>query len=394
MKICVISPGVVHAVPRTVAIAKHFERVHFIDMVGSADRGVLESHGVSYHLPAEGGVSRLGSLNLQRLLRRIAPDAIVCHFASGDHFFNAVAYGRCPVAVVAMGHDVLYEHGNEHVPAARRMLTRMGLRRVNYVSAKSGYLADRIRSYGVRCPVDVNFWGADLEHFRPIDRTLARQALGFPDRVPIILSPRAVEPRLNIHLIVEAFPKVLERFPDALLVIVGRSAAAYRNRVERRIADLGLKSSIRLFDEVGQTVLPTYYNASDVVVSVAASEGFPNTLLEVMACRIPIVVGRIPQVQELLEDGRNARICGIDPAAISSAVVATLKKPDDAAAMADSAWQTAVAEGDINKNGARFAARLKEILRNPLRYRDRWVYPAALLAYLSARKLNSCTNGS
>ena len=66
MKTCVISPGVVHAVPRTLAMAPYLDEVHFIDMTGTADRAALELAGVRYHLPGEGGSSRLASVNLQR----------------------------------------------------------------------------------------------------------------------------------------------------------------------------------------------------------------------------------------------------------------------------------------------------------------------------------------
>ena len=48
-----------------------------------------------------------------------------------------------------------------------------------------------------------------------------------------------------------------------------------------------------LLGEVGLAEVPHYYNAADVVVSMARTEGFPNTVLEVMCCRRPLVVGRI-----------------------------------------------------------------------------------------------------
>ena len=42
--------------------------VDFIDMSGSADRASLTQAGIRYHRPADGGKSRIASLNLLRLL--------------------------------------------------------------------------------------------------------------------------------------------------------------------------------------------------------------------------------------------------------------------------------------------------------------------------------------
>src|SRR5262245_3903796 len=127
MKVCVLSPGVIHAVPRTLAMAHSLTDVHFVDGPGTADRARLEAAGIHYHRPREGG-GRIASLALQRLLRRLAPDAIVCHYGSGAHFFGAVAYGRCPVAVIAMGNDLLYDDGDTRIPALAKLLVRLGLR--------------------------------------------------------------------------------------------------------------------------------------------------------------------------------------------------------------------------------------------------------------------------
>jgi glycosyltransferase involved in cell wall biosynthesis len=64
--------------------------------------------------------------------------------------------------------------------------------------------------------------------------------------------------------------------------------------------------------------LPDYYQASDLVVSVASR--IPNTVLEVMACGVPVLVGDTAS-RELLTDGVNARLCPISVAGIEAAMV-------------------------------------------------------------------------
>ena len=388
MKVCVLSPGVVHAVPRTVAIADKFDELHFIDITGKSDAAQLDDHGVKYHGPGtpDGVISRK---ELKKLFREIAPDVIICHFASGDHYFNAIAYGNCPVAVIAMGQDVLYESGDCYVPHLRRLLIRMALRRSCYISAKSEYLARRIRQFGVKAPVEVNYWGADLDRFSPGDRREARRLLGWNEEGIHILSPRAIEPRLNIDVIVTAFSMVLENHPEAMLVIIGRANQDYLQQISEQIKRLGISDNIILQGEVSQEMLPAYYRASDMVLSMARSEGFPNTILEVMACRVPIIVGRIKQVEELLEDSRNARLCDISARCISSAMSDLLAHRVYAAQQVQGAFATVSNYADIRTNGIKFSNEIKQYLCDSGRSTlfARLLFSTAYLMYRLNRKI-------
>ncbi|MHB8389122.1 MAG: glycosyltransferase [Acidobacteriaceae bacterium] len=342
-------------------MAGQFDEIHFIDVAGRADRRILESHGIRYHGPEPGDGKIIKSRELLTLLRQLEPEAIICHYASGDHFFSAIAYGRCPVGTIAMGHDVLYEEGDSFVPAFTKLLTRMGLRQSHYVVAKSTFLAKRIRSYGVRSPVEVNYWGANLTRYRPGEQIEARRALRLAESGVIILSPRAIEPRLNIHLIVEAFHALAAKYHDASLVILGRSSQNYKNRIKETIARLNLADKTYVLDEIPEEILSQYYQASDVVVSMASSEGFPNTLLEVMACKVPMVVGQIAQIEELLEDDRNAWICDLSAPAIAAAIEDILRDGEKRRRIVSAAYETVKRYGDIRKNGVLFSDRLKQI---------------------------------
>jgi len=364
MKVCVISPGVVHAIPRTKAIAPYFDEIHFIDMCGGKNNMFDELDNVIVHLPFANGEKTRGGLTLLELLRDINPDGIVCHFASGIHLFISLLYGECPVAAIGMGQDVLYDKGDSYIPPILRLLIRMSIRRTEFVSAKSIFLAKRIEHYGYKKRLDVNYWGANLSAFAKMDKVDSRRQLSLPEGAPVILSPRAVEPRLNIDLIIESIVEITKHHPDAVLVVLGRFSEEYRNKIECLITDKHLTSSVRLIYEVGQDLLPLYYSASDVVVSMASSEGFPNTLLEVMACEVPIVAGRIPQIEELLVDAESARLCAINADEIAIAVTNVLTNPERYKMVADRAKEIVEMKGDIAVNGARFSTILQDIIRS------------------------------
>lgn len=362
MKICVMSPGVAHALPRTRAFAPYFDEVHYVDLSGRDASADLRGSNITYHRPYPQPVFDFGGRRLRKLLATLNPDGIVCHFASGMHLVNSVLHNRCPVAAVAMGHDVLHDKGDRPPGALQRWVDRLALQRLDYICAKAPHLAAQLRRDGCRGPIEVNYWGAELNEFRPLGAVDCRHRLDLPKQAAIVLSPRAVEPRLNIHLVVEAFAKLRAHRPDAFLVIVGRVHPGYGARVEQAIETAGLRDHVRVVREVVRDELATYIGAADVVVSMARSEGFPNTVLEVMAARRPLVVGRLPEIEALMADGVHGRLCAFDAEAIAAAIGEVLSNPAHAQEMVEQANLLAMTHGDIEENGRRFGEQFRRII--------------------------------
>jgi len=354
MKICVLSPGVVHAVPRTIAFSKFFNEVHFIDTKGNADITSLSKNGIRYHsINNKSGKYQL--LKIFRLLKNINPDGIVCHYASGNHFFASVLYGKCPVAVIAMGQDILYDKGDHPASFFERLLIRTALKMCVLVCAKSKTLKDRILHYGVKTEIPVIYWGSELTKFIPRDKNQIRQKLGYGLDTPILLSSRAVEPRCNIHLIIEAVAEITKKIPNAMLLQLGRTEPNYQRQVEALIAHFNLHKNIICIYEVDETQLIEYYSLCDVLISMANSEGFPNSVLEVMACNRPVVIGEIPQIRELLVDDYNAKFCSFDKNSISNSILDVLNNKEKAIFLSENGRKMALEKGNISKNGTVFA---------------------------------------
>ena len=350
-----------HSVPRTLAFARPADDIDFIDVSGKANAQALQSAGIRYWGTDEFDFSYFG---LQALLKQLRPDLIVCHFCSGPHFFGAIAYGQCPVAGIVMGSDVLYGQGDKKIPTLWPALIRMGLRRMSFISAKSKYLEHACRAHGVQSPIRVNYWGADTRKFRPRDRLEARQAVRLPAGSPVILSPRTISPLYNTDRIIQAMPAVLQRFPDALLVLVGIQVDQFRAEIDELVKSLGLKDNVRFIGKVGPEEIVDFYNASDVVVSMARTEGFPNTVLEVMCCGRPLIIGRLEQIEEILVDGQDCLMTDIASEEIASGIVRILGDNDLASRLSENASAKLDQFADIWENGKKFAENLDQYVQS------------------------------
>ena len=76
--------------------------------------------------------------------------------------------------------------------------------------------------------------------------------------------------------------RALTHLPGARLLLVGagEEGAALRSLARR----IGVEDRVMFAGSVSQDRLPCHYSAADVLILTSSSEGWPNVLLEAMAC--------------------------------------------------------------------------------------------------------------
>jgi teichuronic acid biosynthesis glycosyltransferase TuaC len=238
------------------------------------------------------------------LLRRHIRDGPSFDLIDAHYFYPdgvaAVLLGRAvgrPVVVTARGSDLnlIARH------AIPRRWIRWAARHAAGLVAVSGGLKQRFVELGIAAErVRVLRNGVDLTRFRPHHRETARQALGFTR--PTLLAVGNLVPLKRHHLMVGA----LTQLPGVELVIVGdgptRAAISGLAR-EHRVDD-----RIRLLGRVPQDRLPEIYSAADLLLLVSTHEGWPNVLLESMACGTPVIVSEIGGVSDIVSAPEAGRI--------------------------------------------------------------------------------------
>jgi len=127
----------------------------------------------------------------------------------------------------------------------------------------------------------------------------------------------------------DIFTEVREKNPEITLKIVGDGPL--REELRRRISERGLEHVVNLAGEVDNDIMPDIYNESSLFVLPTIREGVPRTVLEAMACGLPVVTTNLPQVEPVVED------CGLavprDTESFSEAINNLLASPDRQSAM-------------------------------------------------------------
>jgi glycosyltransferase involved in cell wall biosynthesis len=234
---------------------------------------------------------------VERLHRERGFDLIDAHYFYPDGVAAAMLGQRLdvPTVITARGSDVNLI-AQYRLP---RRLIRWAARQAAAVVTVSQALKDKLVALGVEHErIHVLRNGVDLELFHPNDQERLRAELDL--RRPTLLSVGNLLAFKGHGLVIEA----LSLLPQCELVIAGEGPdrAAFEALARQR----GVSERVRFVGSLDQQDLRRYYCAADALVLASSREGWPNVLLEAMACGTPVIataVGGVPEIVTSTEAG-------------------------------------------------------------------------------------------
>lgn len=103
----------------------------------------------------------------------------------------------------------------------------------------------------------------------------------------------------GLDYLIDAFSILKTRHPAVTLTLVGKGPE--KDHITQKIRNLNLEGSIIMKDFVPNSKIVSMYQNSSIFVLPSLEEGVPRTILEAMACGIPVVCSRLPQLVDIVE---------------------------------------------------------------------------------------------
>lgn len=159
--------------------------------------------------------------------------------------------------------------------------------------------------------------GVDVAKFRPLASGETEAETGHELEPGYVFVVGRLAKAKGHALLLDAFRRVLERVPDARLVIGGGSSSpdeeeqAVLEIIRRFRQEEGLGERVIATGGIDHDALPPYFRKAALFVLPASYEPFGMTVLEAMACGTPAVVSSFAGIHEVLEHGRDCLV--VDP---------------------------------------------------------------------------------
>ncbi len=258
-------------------------------------------------------------------------DLVHIHTPFVAHYAGVRFARRANLACLATYHTFFEEYLHHYLPVLPRRLakllarsfTRSQCAAVQALIAPSEPMREVLTGYGVTTPIHVLPTGLAADRFRAGDGRAFRAHAGIDAQRPLVTYIGRVAHEKNIGFLVQVFRQVLERVPEALLVIAGEGPA--REPLRQQVAHLGLEAQVHFAGYLERdSALLDCYAAADVFVFASRTETQGLVLLEAMAQGAPLVSTAELGTRSILVPGCGALIVPEQQEAFAAAVVRVL----------------------------------------------------------------------
>jgi glycosyltransferase involved in cell wall biosynthesis len=213
-----------------------------------------------------------------------------CHYTMGCPGLDR-GCGACP----QLGSDDPGDVSQQILARKKRILGRVPPDSLHFVTPSRWLAAEAKKSFlGQRFEVSVIPNGLDLAQYAPRDRRTARELLGVPPEAKVVLfvALDLDSQRKGHRLLQEALGRLSSRMTDIHLVSVGLGAPP--------VAGVPYASVSRVGDD---RFLSFVYSAADVFVIPSREDNLPNTVVEAMACGVPVVGFGVGGIVDMVRPG-------------------------------------------------------------------------------------------
>jgi len=244
----------------------------------------------------KGGVDLNLFWSLAKIFRDIGADIVHTH-GWLSFVYGAVASKLSGIKVLING-----EHGTFNLDKTRRIIAYrlLSLFVSKFLTVSLSLKAELKKTLFIRDEKIVTIPnGVDAEKFRPRSSEeiqTVKRSIGIPVTAKVIGSVGRLEPVKNYEMLIQAFQELYKEFPRLYCIFIGEGSC--RARLENLADSLGIKERVLFLGKMNepQDALPVM----DIFVLTSFSEGMSNTILEAMACSIPVVATNVGGNSEMV----------------------------------------------------------------------------------------------
>ena len=256
-----------------------------------------------------------------RFVDRPSYDIVHCHFGTnGNDAAILMELGLLKGRLVTTFHGYDIRQGMASAGKIYARLTRY----CDAVHSISEYNRRWLEAFGfdpariIHHPI-----GIDITRFQPRTGQYNRQ--GNDEPVTIVTVARLVQEK-GIGYALEALADVRKQRPNLPIRYRILGGGLLENSLRAQARQLGLDDIVELMGPQNQTVVRSVLARADLFLLPSVAEALPVSIMEAMACGLPVVATEVGSVAELVKDGHTGRLVpSADAKALARALLEMLE---------------------------------------------------------------------
>ena len=283
--------------------------------------------------------------SLKQVLSVVKPDLIHAGPVQQPAFLAALS-GFHPLLTMSWGFDLLKDMDRN---IWWRWITKFTLERTDVLACDCYTVQQKAEENGFPPQRAIMFpWGVDLDRFSPGEGADFRSRMGWQDAF-ILLSNRSWEPNYGVDIVARAFAQAAMINPQIRLLLLGGGSQDIL--IKGILSAHGLLDRVHFAGQVSNNDQTIFYRAADLFVSASHVDGSSVSLMEALACGIPVLVSDIPSNLEWVKEGEQGFVFKDgDSTALKNRIIEASSHPDRLRTMGLKARATAEDRADWRKN--------------------------------------------
>jgi glycosyltransferase involved in cell wall biosynthesis len=235
-------------------------------------------------------------------------------FASGGAYIaNIFSKNKVPIILTLQEGDS-EEHLKKRWFGLLNLSWKLALKNTKILTVISNYLGDRAKKLGYKGQIHLIPNGVNVEKFEVRntsyeEREKIREELGAGEEDILLVTASRLVKKNGVGDVIDS----LKFLPDDVkFVILG--SGSLEKELKQKALSSNLEARTYFLGFITQDNLPKYLKSCDIFIRPSLSEGFGNSFIEAMACKIPVIatpVGGIPDFlidpAKPLQSGREAQ---------------------------------------------------------------------------------------
>lgn len=346
MKILIVAnKGSNHAKKVAEGLAQRGHVVFFASPNDYIDKSVILDRRIYlFTLPYKGKLGYITNFwALKRLYKRLSPDVVNVHYATGCGLLAYLARVQ-PVVLSCYGSDIF------EFPKKRKLnkwLLVQILKSANALASTSNAMADEIHRLlsDSKKEIAITPFGINTNVFFPYQelRSCNRKVIGIV---------KSLSPIYDIPLLIRAMSIICDKMHDYIYLKIYGDGPQKQELISLA-TELGISERVIFAGRISNDGVPVALNEMDIFINCSKQESFGVNILEAMACGLPVVATDCAGPREIMIDGVTGIIVkDRDPLTLANAVLSLLNDDLKRKEMGKAGRERVCAYFDWNSNVA------------------------------------------